>query len=116
MKPGAMLVNTSRGALVDAQAVIAGLKSGRIGYLGLDVYEEEADLFFENLSERVIRDDVFMRLLTFPNVLITAHQGFLTHEALANIAETTLGNVTAFERGEPLKNEVVAEKLIRKRA
>ena len=82
MKPGVMLINTSRGGLVDTQAVIDGLKSGQIGYLGLDVYEEEAELFFEDLSDRVIQDDVFMRLLTFPNVLITAHQAFFTHTAL----------------------------------
>jgi D-lactate dehydrogenase len=106
MKPGVMLVNTSRGALVDTQAVIAGLKSGRIGYLGLDVYEEEADLFFENLSEQVIRDDVFTRLLTFPNVLITAHQAFFTANALAQIAATTMDNLTRFEQGVPLPTEV----------
>ncbi|ADI14619.1 2-hydroxyacid dehydrogenase [Truepera radiovictrix] len=99
MKPGAMLINTSRGALVDTRAVIHGLKSGQIGALGLDVYEEEADLFFEDLSDRVIQDDVFTRLLTFPNVLITGHQGFFTVEALDNIAHTTLRNVTAFETG-----------------
>ncbi|HEX6927354.1 MAG TPA: 2-hydroxyacid dehydrogenase [Longimicrobiaceae bacterium] len=100
MKPGAMLINTSRGALVDARALIDALKSGKLGALGLDVYEEEADLFFEDLSNSVIQDDVFARLLTFPNVLITGHQGFFTREALANIAETTLANATAFERGE----------------
>ena len=100
MKPGVMLINTSRGALVDTKAVIAGLKSGKVGTLGLDVYEEEADLFFEDLSSRVITDDVFSRLLTFPNVLITGHQGFFTEEALTNIAKTTLANITAFERGE----------------
>jgi D-lactate dehydrogenase len=100
MRPGVMLVNTSRGALVDTRAVIQGLKSGRIGYLALDVYEEEADMFFEDLSNEVIRDDVFARLLTFPNVLVTAHQAFFTDEALRAIAETTLANVTAFERGE----------------
>lgn len=99
MKPGAMLVNTSRGALVDTRAVIEGLKSGRLGSLGLDVYEEEADLFFEDLSDTVIQDDVFARLLTFPNVLITGHQAFFTREALAGIAETTLGNATAIESG-----------------
>lgn len=77
-----MLINTSRGALVDTRAVISGLKSGRIGSLGLDVYEEEADLFFEDLSSTVIQDDVFARLLTFPNVLTTGHQGFFTKEAL----------------------------------
>ncbi|MBI4261553.1 MAG: 2-hydroxyacid dehydrogenase [Actinobacteria bacterium] len=110
MKPGVMLVNTSRGALVDTVAVIEGLKSGRIGYLGLDVYEEEADLFFEDLSQEVIRDDVFARLLTFPNVLITGHQAFFTAEAVASIAETTLANVTAFEQhGRPV-HEVSAER------
>lgn len=99
-KPGVMLINTSRGGLIDTRAVIGGLKTGRIGLLGLDVYEEEADLFFENLSERVIQDDVFTRLLTFPNVLITGHQGFFTAEALQHIADTTLHNVTAFESGQ----------------
>ena len=99
MKRGAMLVNTSRGALVDTPAVIEALKSGCLGALALDVYEEEGDLFFENLSDRVIQDDVFMRLLTFPNVLITGHQAFFTREALTGIAQTTLENVTAFETG-----------------
>lgn len=98
MKHGAMLINTSRGAIVDTAAVIRGLKSGQIGALGLDVYEEEGDLFFEDLSDRVIQDDVFTRLLTFPNVLITAHQAFFTEEALANIAETTLTNASQFEK------------------
>lgn len=102
MKPGTMLVNTSRGGLIDTAAVVEGLKSGRIGSLGLDVYEEEAGVFFEDLSWHVIQDDVLMRLLTFPNVLVTAHQAFFTREALSQIAETTLANVTAFERGEPL--------------
>jgi D-lactate dehydrogenase len=96
MRQGAMLVNTSRGAVIDTRAVIHGLKSGRIGSLALDVYEEEGDLFFENLSDEVIRDDVFARLLTFPNVLITGHQAFFTVEALTAIAETTVANITAF--------------------
>ncbi len=100
MKPGVMLINTSRGALIDTAAAIEALKSSRIGYLGLDVYEEEAHLFFRDLSEQLIQDDVFMRLLTFPNVLITGHQAFFTEEALHNIAHTTLSNVTAFETGE----------------
>jgi D-lactate dehydrogenase len=100
MRDGVMLINTSRGALVDTAAVIDGLKTGRIGYLGLDVYEEEADLFFEDLSDRVVHDDVFSRLLTFPNVLITGHQAFFTIEAVTNIAETTIANIAAFERGE----------------
>jgi D-lactate dehydrogenase len=107
MKRGVMLINTSRGALVDTQAVIDGLKSGQIGYLGLDVYEEEAELFFEDHSSRVIQDDVFMRLLTFPNVLITSHQAFFTQNALEEIARVTMANLTAFERGEPVENEVV---------
>ena len=103
MKAGVMLVNTSRGAVIDTRAVIRGLKSGRIGALGLDVYEEEADLFFEDRSNLIIPDDVVAQLLTFPNVLITGHQGFFTGDALTAIAETTIGNITAFERqGSPL--------------
>jgi D-lactate dehydrogenase len=113
MKEGAMLINTSRGALIDTQAVIAALKSGRLGYLGLDVYEEEADLFFEDLSDQVIRDDVFARLLTFPNVIITGHQAFFTREAMENIAETTLANVSDFEADRPLANEVTIEMMAR---
>jgi D-lactate dehydrogenase len=97
MKNGVMLINTSRGKLVDTKAVISALKSGKIGNLGLDVYEEEGDLFFDDLSNQVIHDDVFMRLLTFPNVLITGHQGFFTKEALTNIAQITLANITAYE-------------------
>lgn len=108
MKPGVMLINTSRGAIVDSKAVIGGLKTGKIGYLGLDVYEEEADLFFQDLSGAIIQDDVFMRLLTFPNVLITAHQAFFTQEALDNIVSTTLDNVTAFERTGRCNNAVTA--------
>ncbi len=111
MRPGVMIVNTSRGALIDTRAVIEGLKDGRIGNLALDVYEEEGDLFFEDLSDQVIQDDVFSRLLTFPNVLITAHQAFFTQEALTNIADTTLANATAFERGEPSGNEIVPEEV-----
>lgn len=98
MKPGVMLINTSRGAVVETRAVIAGLKKGTIGSLGLDVYEEEAALFFEDRSERFIDDDVFARLLTFPNVLVTGHQAFFTAEALTAIAQTTIDNITAFER------------------
>src|SRR3712207_3888035 len=94
MRPGVMLINTGRGALLDTTAVIHALKSGKIGYLGLDVYEEEADLFFEDLSNHVLQDDVFARLLTFPNVIVTAHQAFFTQEALAGIAGTTLANVS----------------------
>jgi D-lactate dehydrogenase len=99
MKPGAMLINTGRGALVDTKAVIEALKAGRLGHLGLDVYEEEAALFFEDRSEGILQDDVFARLLTFPNVIVTGHQGFFTAEALAAIAETTLEAVTEFEQG-----------------
>lgn len=105
MKPGAMLVNTSRGAVVDTKALIAALKSGRLGSVAIDVYEEEGDLFFRDLSERVITDDVFARLLTFPNVLITAHQAFLTHEALAEIARVTVTNIAAFGSGHPFLPE-----------
>lgn len=113
MRPGAMLVNTSRGALVDALAAIQALKSGQLGSLALDVYEEEADLFFRDLSGTVLQDDVFSRLLTFPNVLITGHQAFFTREALQNIADTTLENVKRFqETGVPL-HEVLYEKVVR---
>ncbi|GEN29565.1 lactate dehydrogenase [Halovibrio variabilis] len=107
MKPGVMLINTGRGRVVDTQAVIAGLKSGKIGRLGLDVYEEEEQLFFEDLSQGVIDDDQFMRLTTFHNVLITGHQAFFTAEALTNIAETTLANIDAFDRGEGTMHRVV---------
>jgi D-lactate dehydrogenase len=111
MKPGVMLVNTSRGALVDTLAVIEGLKSGQIGFLGLDVYEEEENLFFQDLSDRVIQDDVFSRLLTFPNVLVTGHQAFFTAEAVTAIAETTLANATAFEHGTGTLHRVTSDKL-----
>ena len=106
MRRGVMLLNTSRGAVVDTAAVIAALKSGQVGYLGMDVYEQEGDLFFRNLSEQVIQDDIFERLLTFPNVLITGHQGFFTTEALASIAATTLQNIRIFEQGGQCQNEV----------
>jgi D-lactate dehydrogenase len=109
MKPSVMLINTSRGALIDTQAVIAGLKSGKVGYLGLDVYEQESSLFFEDLSNKVIQDDVFERLLTFPNVVITGHQAFFTENALQRIADTTLTNITAFEQGQTSGNEVTAD-------
>lgn len=106
MKPDVTIINTSRGACVDTTAVIAGLKSGKIGRLGLDVYEEEADLFFEDLSDKVIPDDTLSRLLTFPNVLITGHQAFFTKEALTCIAATTIQNVTDFEETGKCKNQV----------
>lgn len=108
MKDGVMLINTSRGGLIDTRAVIAGLKTGRIGALGLDVYEEEEDLFFEDLSGTVIQDDVFMRLLSFPNVLVTGHQAFFTEQALRAIAATTLGNVSEFETTGRCVNQVRA--------
>lgn len=107
LRRGAILLNTSRGGLVDTRAVVRALKSGQLGGLGIDVYEEEGDLFFENLSDKVIQDDVFMRLLTFPNVLITGHQGFFTIEALRNIAQTTIDNLTAFEAGAPTNTVTV---------
>lgn len=107
MKPGAMLINTGRGALIETRAVIAALKSKHLGYLGIDVYEQEEKLFFHNLSEEIIEDDEIMRLMSFPNVLITAHQGFFTDEALSQIAQTTLYNITEFEGGRELKNKVI---------
>lgn len=107
MKPGAMLINTGRGALIDTPALIGALKSGQLGYLGLDVYEEEADLFFEDCSDLPLQDDVLARLLSFPNVIITAHQAFLTQEALAAIARTTLDNIAAWAAGTP-SNQVQA--------
>jgi len=109
MKKGVMIINTSRGALVDAMAVIRGLKSEQIGYLGLDVYEQEADIFYENLSEQIIKDDILQRLLTFPNVLVTSHQAYFTATALHNIAETTIGNISDFAGGGPLNHEVTAQ-------
>ncbi|TVP52752.1 MAG: 2-hydroxyacid dehydrogenase, partial [Halomonas sp.] len=111
MKQGVMLINTGRGRVVDTQAVIANLKNGKIGHLGLDVYEEEEQLFFEDLSHGVIDDDQFMRLTTFHNVLITGHQAFFTTEALTNIAETTLANIDAFESGSGTIHRVVNAKL-----
>lgn len=112
MKKGLMLINTSRGGLINTQAAIDGLKSGAIAYLGIDVYEQEADLFFEDLSNQVIQDDVFQRLLTFPNVIVTGHQAFFTAQALANIADTTLTNITEFSQSGTCKNEVKAETAI----
>lgn len=106
MKPGAMLVNAGRGALIDTPALIAALKGNRLGAVGLDVYEEEEGMFFADHSAEGVRDDQLARLLSFPNVLITGHQAFLTHEALAAIADTTLANIGRFERGEPCPNRV----------
>jgi D-lactate dehydrogenase len=106
MKTGAMLINTSRGGLLDTRAVIDSLKSGKLGHLGLDVYEEEGEMFFEDLSGTILRDDIFTRLLTFPNVIITGHQAFFTREALENIAATTIANVTEFETSGSCANAV----------
>ena len=108
MKRGAMLINTSRGGLIDTPAVIESLKTGHLGHLGLDVYEEEADLFFDDHSDTIIQDDVFTRLLTFPNVVITAHQAFFTQNALDAIATQTIRNLVHFDRGEPLEAMVRA--------
>jgi D-lactate dehydrogenase len=113
LKKGMMLINTSRGAIIDTKAVLRGLKSGVIGSLGLDVYEEETDLFFEDLSGRFIDDDVFARLLTFPNVLITGHQAFFTEEALNKIAETTIANISSFAKTGRAEHEVSVEKIVR---
>jgi len=109
MKKGVMLINTSRGALIDTVAIIKNLKSGKIGYLGLDVYEEEGDLFFEDVSDKILEDDVFARLLTFPNVLITGHQAFFTSDALDSIAQTTLQNLTDIEQKVACPNTISAD-------
>ena len=101
MKPGAVLINTSRGALVDTEALIEGLRSRKVGAACLDVYEEEADLFYEDRSESIIEDDTLVRLISMPNVIVTSHQAFLTKEALNNIAAATVENLLKFERGEP---------------
>lgn len=106
MKKGVMLINTGRGALMDASALIEGLKSKQVGYLGMDVYEKEGALFFEDHSCEIIHDDQFERLVTFPNVLITGHQAYFTEEALSHIAETTVENIQAFIYGKELVNEV----------
>ncbi len=107
MKPGVMLINTSRGALINTKDVIKALKRGQLGYLGIDVYEQEEKLFFKDRSEEILQDDEIGRLMTFPNVLITAHQAFFTREALVQIAETTLQNLADFEQKKELINEVI---------
>ena len=106
MKTGVVIINTSRGALIDTDALLNGIKSKRIGAACLDVYEEESDIFFEDYSGHIVQDDTLARLTTMPNVLITSHQAFLTAEALNNIAETTINNITSFFEGGELKNEV----------
>jgi D-lactate dehydrogenase len=106
MKRGALLINTSRGGLIDTEAAIEALKSGQLGGLGLDVYEQEADLFFRDLSNTIISDDVFQRLLSFPNVIVTGHQAFFTAEAISTICETTIQSVTQFATGQTLSDEI----------
>jgi D-lactate dehydrogenase len=113
MKPGVQIINTSRGGVVDTTAVIQGLKKEKIGSLGLDVYEEEGDFFFRNLSDKVIQDDQLARLLTFPNVIITGHQAFFTHEALRAIVDTTLSNIQQVEKEGECDNEVSAQEHLR---
>jgi D-lactate dehydrogenase len=105
MKPGTILINVSRGALIDTKALIEALKSGRLGGVGLDVYEEEEGVFFEDLSGQILHDDELARLLTFPNVMITAHQAFLTREALSEIARVTVANLVALATGQPFLPE-----------
>lgn len=105
MKKGVMLINTSRGALINTKEIIEALKTGQIGHLGIDVYEEEGGLFFEDRSEEILQDDMIARLMTFKNVLITSHQAFLTDTALKNIAETTVENLDCFEKNIQCKNE-----------
>jgi D-lactate dehydrogenase len=112
MRAGVMLINISRGAVIDTRAIIRGLKSGVIGSLGLDVYEEEENLFFRDLSNTVIHDDVFARLLTFPNVVITGHQAFFTDEALTEIASTTIANISAYELSGSVVHPVSVERLV----
>lgn len=107
MKRGSVIINTSRGGLIDTESLLVALKAGQIGGVGLDVYEREEGIFFEDLSYTALQDDLLARLTTFPNVVITSHQGFLTEEALTNIAETVLANATTFEQGAPLINEVL---------
>ena len=106
LKKGVVIVNTSRGALIDAEALLEGIKARKIGAACLDVYEEEADVFFQDFSGHIIADDTLARLISMPNVIVTSHQAFLTEEALSNIAETTVNNITACLRGEECPNEL----------
>lgn len=108
-KRGALLINTSRGGLINTEAAIEALKSGQLGGLAIDVYEQEADLFFRDLSSTIISDDVFQRLLSFPNVIVTGHQAFFTQEAIRTICETTIASVTEFAAGQPLTNEITVD-------
>lgn len=113
VRPDVLIVNTSRGALIDTTALIQSLKARRVGGVALDVYEQEADLFFEDLSDQIVEDDVFQRLLTFPNVLVTGHQAFLTEEALSAIATTTLASLADAEAGRPLAHALGADRIVR---
>jgi D-lactate dehydrogenase len=106
IKHGAMLINTGRGGLIDTSAIISALKTGLIGALGLDVYEQESEFFFQDFSESIIQDEQLSQLISFPNVLITGHQGFLTHEALTEIAKVTFNNIDAFKDGLALLNRI----------
>ena len=106
MKKGAILLNTSRGALIDAEALLDAIKQRIVGAACLDVYEEESDIFFRDFSGHIVEDDVLARLISMPNVIVTSHQAFLTEEALANIAETTVHNLTAFRDGDLPENEL----------
>ncbi len=106
MKYGIYIINTSRGALIDSEALLSAIKTGKVGGAGLDVYEEESDVFFEDFSDTIIQDDVLARLVSMPNVLLTSHQGFLTQEALQNIAHTTLDNLKEYFESGNLPNEI----------
>ena len=106
MKDGVMIINTSRGALINTSDMLEALIDRKVGYLGIDVYEQEENLFFEDLSERIIQDEIILRLMSFPNVLVTSHQAFFTREAMEEITMTTINNLLSFHRNEPLKNEV----------
>jgi D-lactate dehydrogenase len=112
MKEKVFILNTSRGALIDTESLINGIKSGKIGGAGLDVYEEESEFFYEDFSESILKDDLLSRLIMMPNVLITSHQAFLTHEGLKSISEITLGNIKSYFDGEEPENEIVAKKKI----
>lgn len=113
MKKGAMLINTSRGAIIDTRALIKGLRERHIGAAGLDVYEEEGDIFFKDLSEQIIDDEVFLLLLTFPNVVVTGHQAYFTREALTYIAETTINNVADFMAGKTNENLLITKEVVK---
>ena len=116
MKIGVVIVNTSRGGLVDTEALIEGLRSRKVGAACLDVYEEEGDLFYEDCSEEIVRDDTLVRLISMPNVIVTSHQAFLTKEALNNIAQTTVENLVKFQKGEPSPDTEVCYHCARKEA